>query len=890
MTKGNSVTYTLSGFAGCKIKSLSMSMKSNSKGGSGTFSLTAGSTTLAEIVSATAFNNTAWNGSWSTSYVNITPTMTNNNYIIQSSEDIVLTISASANSLFCQSITLTYEESTLPSISANNVDIADDATSGEIAYTISNPVEGKSLVASKKSDVDWISNVAVDATNSKITFTSTPNTNTISREATITLNYGEGTATKEVKVTQAAGPYTTIADLFTKATEVGNTDTDVKITFGDWVVSAVNGNTAYVTDGEKGFILYNSSGHSFDVGDIISGTAKAKLNLRNGSANVQGISANTDGITKTTGGALTPREVSIDQLSGVNTGSIITINNVTYNGTAFTDGTNTIKPYKDFYEGSYATGKKYNMTGMYLQYNTTKEILPRNESDIYEIPAIKYEISITPSTNGAVTVDAADNKAQEGQTVTMTITPDEHYQLSTLTVTDASSKPVTVTDNKFTMPASDVTVSATFAELPKYTVTVSDGDESWTEYVDETIELISRTSTNPDYTFVGWSETKVADETTDAPTLVANPYTVSKTVCLYPVYKRSVVGSPENQTVSVSIADYAKDNNWSNGSQYTTIELDDNISVTATNVGNTAKYYTSGENWRMYQTDNSTWNVIATNDAELTSVKFTYGVNNNGILSYNNTTYASDSEIKLSGNASGNFTVVNSGTANNGQVQISAIEVKYTIAATTNYFVSVVPVKVTITKAGWATACIPFDATVSGDVTAYYVTVKDGKLIQTPIEEDEHIAAETGILLKSNSGNETKAVFTQVALDEDKVGDAWYDNMLIGTTKEEGEDFEEPGCTYYILSDGENGVGFYWDGENYDEFEGAGAHCNQYKAVLAVPTGSGAPSFFTFDDATAINGISSVKTSGVRYNLNGQAVGEDYKGIVIVNGKKMFNK
>ncbi len=198
---------------------------------------------------------------------------------------------------------------------------------------------------------------------------------------------------------------------------------------------------------------------------------------------------------------------------------------------------------------------------------------------------------------------------------------------------------------------------------------------------------------------------------------------------------------------------------------------------------------------------------------------------------------------------------------------------------------------VEITSAGWATACIPFDATVSGDVTAYYVTVKDGKqLIQTPIKEDEHIAAETGILLKSNSGNETKAVFTQVALDEDKVGDAWYDNMLIGTTKEEGEDFEESGYTYYILSDGENGVGFYWDGENYDEFEGAGAHCNQYKAVLAVQTGAGAPSFFTFDDATAINGISTVKASGVRYNLNGQAVSEDYKGIVIVNGKKMFNK
>ena len=44
--------------------------------------------------------------------------------------------------------------------------------------------------------------------------------------------------------------------------------------------------------------------------------------------------------------------------------------------------------------------------------------------------------------------------------------------------------------------------------------------------------------------------------------------------------------------------------------------------------------------------------------------------------------------------------------------------------------------------------------------------------------------------------------------------------------------------------------------------------------------------------ATAIDRVSVQpgKTSSVRYNLNGQAVGADYKGIVIVNGKKFYNK
>ena len=103
LTKNNSMTFTLSGYAGYKITGITLSMKSNTSSGAGTFSMVAGSTTLSSISDA-KFNTSSWYGAWSTSYVNITPTMTNNNYTIGAGEDVVVTIAATASSLYCQSI------------------------------------------------------------------------------------------------------------------------------------------------------------------------------------------------------------------------------------------------------------------------------------------------------------------------------------------------------------------------------------------------------------------------------------------------------------------------------------------------------------------------------------------------------------------------------------------------------------------------------------------------------------------------------------------------------------------------------------------------------------------------------------------------------------------
>lgn len=111
LTSGNSMTLTLTGFSGKTITGISMSMKSNNSGGAGSFSMKAGSTTLSSI-SASAFNTNNWHGAWSNAYVSITPTMSVSNHAIQEGENVVITIAATANSLYCQSFTITYVNST----------------------------------------------------------------------------------------------------------------------------------------------------------------------------------------------------------------------------------------------------------------------------------------------------------------------------------------------------------------------------------------------------------------------------------------------------------------------------------------------------------------------------------------------------------------------------------------------------------------------------------------------------------------------------------------------------------------------------------------------------------------------------------------------------------
>lgn len=310
---------------------------------------------------------------------------------------------------------------------------------------------------------------------------------------------------------------TTIDEIFTKAEQVKGTATDVKVDLGNWVVSAVKNSNAFVTDGTKGFIIYSQNeAHGFEVGDILSGSVNVKIQLYRGSAELTNFTADSEGLRITKGGYAPVNEIAdIATLTGVNTGSIISLSKLTcmssendvnnFVSYVFSDGKDEITLYGIFQElPVLSTGEKYNLKGMYLQFYETREVGPLSNDDIEEVVTVKYNVSFSEMSNGSIVSDK--NQYAEGETVSLTVTPDANYYCSSLTVTGASGT-VDVSDNKFSMPAEDVVVSATFAENPKVNITWNDrGTETVSEnvYVGSALQFPAAPSVE-DWKFMGWT-------------------------------------------------------------------------------------------------------------------------------------------------------------------------------------------------------------------------------------------------------------------------------------------------------------------------------------------------------------------------------------------------
>lgn len=105
----------------------------------------------------------------------------------------------------------------------------------------------------------------------------------------------------------------------------------------------------------------------------------------------------------------------------------------------------------------------------------------KNVTASYTPTPVTYTVTVNAAENGTVTADPAE--AAEGATVTLTVSPAEGYKLETLAVKDASDGDVELKENyTFVMPASNVTVTATFVEqvAPTYDVNVDADIENGT--------------------------------------------------------------------------------------------------------------------------------------------------------------------------------------------------------------------------------------------------------------------------------------------------------------------------------------------------------------------------------------------------------------------------
>ena len=273
-------------------------------------------------------------------------------------------------------ITLYYEEATAPAVETPTI-------SGEANFSTTTMV---TLDCTTDGAAIYYTTDGSTPTSSSTLYSEPFTLNATATVKAIAIKSGTSSSVAEKAFTKIEA-LTTMDAIFAAATNAGNTATDCYITFNNWVVTGVKSSNAYVTDGTKGFIIYQSS-HGFAVGDVLNGTVACKVQLYKSAAELTTLTKTTQGLSVSTGGVAPVNELDaagIAALSGVNTGSLIKVS-----GECTTESTNYYISGVQLYNTLFAfdaptAGKNYNCTGVYMQFNDTKEMLPRSAADIEEI-------------------------------------------------------------------------------------------------------------------------------------------------------------------------------------------------------------------------------------------------------------------------------------------------------------------------------------------------------------------------------------------------------------------------------------------------------------------------------------------------------------------------
>ena len=275
---------------------------------------------------------------------------------------------------------------------------------------------------------------------------------------------------KTATITQTAGETRSSATLKAPEARVydGQPKAAVVATTGTWTGGK---NVTYAKKGESEYT---------DNAPVAAGTYTAKLTVGEGETAVT-VSVEFE-ITK----AQPTVSISADKtslqgggqvkltVSGVPEGGTVTVTqtddqgskvkplDLTGNGNISVNLSNTTAKYT--FTVSYAGGDNYKASSDTCDVSVTR----RSSGGGSSSGSTTYTVSTDSAKNGSVSV--SPKNAGKGATVTITVKPDSGYELDDLTVTDKNGKTVKVTEGKngkytFTMPASKVTVEASFTKI-----------------------------------------------------------------------------------------------------------------------------------------------------------------------------------------------------------------------------------------------------------------------------------------------------------------------------------------------------------------------------------------------------------------------------------------
>lgn len=255
---------------------------------------------------------------------------------------------------------------------------------------------------------------------------------------------------------QQGNSITSIPELWEFAESVGTTATPVSVAFNDWYVTGVRGGQVCVSDGQYGFVIYQSN-HGFVAGDKLNGTVNCNvLMYMNHYAELTGVQASD--LTVTSGQEMPILTTTIGELEIRNFGTAIDLGTLTYNGSTFEDETGaSIALYNQFNLSpnpitSLESGKQYNVKGVsiiYFQGNTqTQQIAPRSADDFEEVAAPVTTVATPTFSPAAGTyyepLNVTISCATEGATIVYTIngnnpTPNSPVYSSPISISETTT-------------------------------------------------------------------------------------------------------------------------------------------------------------------------------------------------------------------------------------------------------------------------------------------------------------------------------------------------------------------------------------------------------------------------------------------------------------------
>lgn len=345
-----------------------------------------------------------------------------------------------------------------------------------------------------------------------------------------------------------------------------------------------------------------------------------------------------------------------------------------------------------------------------VEINNNQFSMPASDVTISAtVEAAKYGILIADVANGEISTNVAT--AAGGETVTITITPAAHYDLSSINAVDADNNLIDIeNDGSFIMPCANVTITGSFAEQPKYTINFYNNGELINSQElyngDAATKPADPTAECSDYTFAGWWNEELAADNTEAKTWISDITCAGADQDYYAIYSKSEGGNAKNDTLTLATTsqsgsaygDWTADLNASysgnNAGSYESIQLrsknsNSGIVTTASNI-NASKVSVV---WNNHTSGTGTLDIYGKGTA-YTNATDLYDSNKQG-TALGSIVCSSDTELKISGN----YPYIGL-RSHSGALYINQIIITWGAAGTTYYTsaISCIPTAIENTK------------------------------------------------------------------------------------------------------------------------------------------------------------------------------------------------